>query len=79
MLVELTDFDDPTFLKMIQDYEGEFAAITGKEKDPDGKYSLDTDPHPPSSTYYWIEDGKEVGFCIRTFYPPHSDIGEFYP
>lgn len=78
MLVKITDYTDPLLFQMIQDYEEEFSKITGKKPGPDGLFTLDTDITPPNHTFFWVVDGTPVGFCVKTSYPPYSDIGEFY-
>lgn len=78
MLKRITDSNASAFKDLVQDYEEEFSAITGKKKSQDGMYSLDSDWNPPYEGFYWIEDNQVVGFCIKGNLNGYSDIMEFY-
>lgn len=64
--------------QLIQDYEEEFAPLTGKSKQPNGKYSIDVDWRPPNIGYVWEENKQIMGFVIKDQWEEYSDIGEFY-
>jgi len=78
MLEPITESNCAVFERLAQDYEEEFAPITGKTKQPNGKYSIDVDWHFPNCGYFWKEDSSIVGFVIKDQCGEYSDIGEFY-
>ena len=65
------------FEHLMQDYEEEFSCITGKEKNQEGTYSIDTDWHFPNIGYYWKEGSEVLGFCIKDTIDGYSDIAVF--
>lgn len=78
MLKLITEKNSTIFESLAQDYEEEFSSITGKSKQPNGKYSVDVEWHSPNVGYYWEEDGQIMGFVIKDHADQHADIGEFY-
>jgi predicted acetyltransferase len=78
MLQKITDLNSSIFDQLIQAYEEEFASITGKKKNQNGKYSLDSDWKSPNEGFYWLEKGEIVGFCVKGKSKEYSDIFEFY-
>ena len=78
MLQKITDLNSSIFDQLIQAYEEEFAPITGKKKNQDGKFSLDSDWKPPNEGFYWSEKGDIVGFCVKGSNGGYLDILEFY-
>ncbi len=78
MLEKITAANATVFDRLVQDYEEEFSPITKKEKGADGKYALDADWRPPNEGFYWKEEDKILGFCIKGFEGEVADILEFY-
>lgn len=78
MLQKITDSNSSIFDQLIQEYEEEFASITGKKKNQDGKYPLDSDWKSPNEGFYWLEKNKIVGFCVKGNNKGCLDIFEFY-
>jgi predicted acetyltransferase len=78
MLERITDSNASAFEALAQDYEQEFSCITGKKKSTDGTYSLDSDWNSPYEGFYWMENNKVLGFCIKGSIDGYSDIMEFY-
>lgn len=78
MLELINELNSLIFDKLVQDYEREFSSITGKQKNQDGKYSVDVDWHIPNIGYYWKEDSNIAGFCIVEPIDGYSEIVEFY-
>lgn len=78
MLEAITKENASIFERLVQDYEEEFSPITGKKKGKNGMFPLDSDWRAPNQGFYWIEDEKKVGFCIKGTCDSYSDISEFY-
>ena len=78
MLKKITYLNSSIFDQLIQDYEGEFASITGKKKNQVGKYPLDYDWKSPNEGFYWLEKDEIVGFCVMGNNTGYLDIFEFY-
>ncbi len=78
MLQKITDLNASIFDQLIQTYEEEFASITGKKRNQDGKYPLDSDWKFPNEGFYWLESSEIVGFCVKGNNTEHLDIFEFY-
>ncbi|MDN3506688.1 MAG: hypothetical protein P0S96_05620 [Simkaniaceae bacterium] len=78
MLENITETNASIFNELVQQYEKEFAKITGKTPDAEGKYPLDSDWRAPNVGFYWKEDGKMIGFAIKANAGSFSDIAEFY-
>jgi len=78
MLENITEANAPVFNDLVQKYEEEFALITGKKPEADGKYSLDSDWRAPNVGFYWKMDGEVAGFAIKATAGSFSDITEFY-
>ncbi len=78
MLEQIDESNAHIFYELVQDYEDEFSSITGKEKNQDGKYSLDVDWRFPNIGYYWKQASSVVGFCIVESIDGSLEIVDFY-
>ena len=78
MLELITKHNCEIFEQLAQDYEEEFSPLTGKSKQPNGKYNIDVDWHLPNIGYFWKENMQIMGFVIKDQCGEYSDIGEFY-
>lgn len=78
MLELITERNCEIFERLVQDYEEEFSPLTGKSKQPNGKYTIDVDWHFPNIGYFWEENMQIMGFVIKDQCGEYSDIGEFY-
>lgn len=65
MLESITESNFDEFDRLVYEYEEEFSPITEKKKGEDGKYPLDSDWREPNNDYYWVVEGKRIGFCIK--------------
>lgn len=77
-LIPITAENTHIFDVFVQDYEAEFSAITKKEPNVEGRFSLEVDWKNPNSGFYWFVKEKPVGFAIKTEIEGRSDIAEFY-
>ena len=78
MLERITFHNCSTFDSLVQDYESEFSSITGKKKNDDGFYTLDSSWEEPYEGYYWTKNGKRIGFVIISIENEIADVAEFY-
>jgi len=78
MLENITEANASIFDVLVQQYEEEFALVTRKKPEADGKYVLDSDWKVPNVGFYWKMDGEVVGFAIKATAGSFSDITEFY-
>lgn len=78
MLIPISEDNCQLFDLLVQKYEEEFASLTGKKKNSEGKYELDSDWKEPNQGFYWKEDSQVKGFCVKTTVEGRSDISEFY-
>lgn len=63
---------------LMQAYEAEFSAITGKVPNADGLFARDTEWDTDHDAYLVFLDGAPVGFAIKGNLDQHHDISEFY-
>jgi predicted acetyltransferase len=77
-LVQITPKNSHIFEVFEQDYEAEFSAITKKEPDAEGRFSVEADWREPNNGFYFYIDEKPAGFVIRAIIDGRSDIAEFY-
>ncbi len=78
MLVVIEMSNATIFDRLIQEYEEEFSPITGKQKQGDGKYALDSDWREPNEGFYWLQNEEVVGFAIIGREGEYWDVREFY-
>ena len=78
MLERINQSNYATFDTLVQDYEHEFAPVTGKTKSQDGLYALDSSWRAPYQGYYWRIGNDFVGFVIMQLKDSLGDIAEFY-
>lgn len=69
--------DDQDLKQLLQTYEHEFSAITGKNPDQNGDYELDVDL-AKTDNFLLKLDQRKIGFCIKTVSHGRHDILEFY-
>lgn len=77
-IIPITDANAPIFDVFEQDYESEFSAITKKEPDDKGRFTIDADWKSPNNGLFLFLGEKPAGFAIRGEIEGSSDIAEFY-
>lgn len=77
-IIPITKSNAHIFDVLVQDYEAEFSAITGKEPRSNGYFPLEADWTEPYEGFYLFTEEKPAGFAIKGTIEGRSDIAEFY-
>jgi predicted acetyltransferase len=78
-MVPLSKENAHVFDVLLQDYEAEFSAITKKEPDENGRFTMDIELNGQKySVFLQFMERKPSGFVIRGIEEGVSDIAEFY-
>ncbi len=77
-IIPITAANSHIFEVFEQDYEAEFSALTKKEPNVEGRFSIEADWRDPNTGLYLFIKEKPAGFVIRGIIDGRSDIAEFY-
>jgi predicted acetyltransferase len=78
IIVPITSENTSIFDVLVQDYEAEFSAITGKEPCPNGRFVLEAGWEAPYKGFYLFTGDKPAGFAVKGIIDGRSDMIEFY-
>jgi len=78
-IVPITAANAFIFDVLVQDYEAEFSAITGKEPDPSGRFALEANwKEKGYHGFYQFAEERPTGFVVKGLVKGRHDIAEFY-
>ncbi|WP_320173117.1 hypothetical protein [Maridesulfovibrio sp.] len=75
---EVNDSNIGIFNNLMQNYEAEFSAITGKHPDRQGLYELDVTISEEHPGYLLYEGDNPIGFAVLGKHSEINDVAEFY-